>query len=297
MKKLTFYLALLGLMIYGVQVYPQSSTMLLLMGDEDGHSPNPESGIYNASLTTPLSAAYKATLDSFIVMVKDSLDINLLSDAFDVMYDLGSETAEAGLKNLVKRSHDATAVNSPTFTQWEGFTSNSALNRYVNTNYKPLSDGVNITTTSTSMGFYSRTNISVANNWDMGASGASDANALTIRTNSGGAGLCFVYFGNTPAGSITSSNSSGFFVGIKVTGGASLYRNGSLLGGNTYVVGNMPDLNIYIGGKNNNGTASNITGRQYSFAFISKGLTATEIAKFTNCVEWLQDRKGKGVIP
>ena len=92
-------------------------------------------------------------------MVKDSLQISSLSSKFDGMYLLANETSEAGLKNLVKRQHDATAVNSPTFTQWEGFTGNENTYAHISTNYYPRTQAVSYALNSGSFGIYFRTNM------------------------------------------------------------------------------------------------------------------------------------------
>ena len=51
-------------------------------------------------LTTPLSSGQIDKLNTFVAALKSGLSISALSDAFDVMYVLANETAEAGLKTL-----------------------------------------------------------------------------------------------------------------------------------------------------------------------------------------------------
>src|SRR5574343_1234161 len=126
---------------------------LLLMGDEAGYDTDAQT--YFSAMSTPLSTAYQDRINTFVLMVKDSLSITNLSDKFDVIYLLANETSEAGLKNLVKRSSDATiGAETVTFTADEGF-AGDGVGGYINTNYNANSDGVNYTLNDASFGIYS----------------------------------------------------------------------------------------------------------------------------------------------
>lgn len=288
MKKLILFLILTSF------TFSQSSTMLLLMGGSDYK--NVETSIYLASLTTPISKTYSATLDSFITMVKDSLNITSLSSKFDVMYDLGGETAEQSLKNLVKRSSDATVVNSPTWAQWQGYT--GANTKYLNTNYNTNTQAQTFVNGNASYGVYSRVNSQGAY-VDIGGYTTSNF-AAYLASRAGGNTPYFGVSSNTTKFSTGAATSSlGLYVAVKPDNtNIILYKNSSAIVSTTCPnLTTMPNLNIFILCTNNNGTPAEYTNRQISFAFLGAGLTATEVGKFTNCIEWLQDRKGTGVIP
>lgn len=273
--------------ILSINLFSQS---FLLWYDESSYA-NQETSVYLASLTTPISPAYAATLDGFITKVKDSLSITALSQKFDVMYDLGGYSAEQSLKNLVKRSHDATNVNSAGWVQWQGFTGNGTSS-YLNTNYNPSSQGVVVSTSSVSMGAYSRTDF---------------RSSLTILGSYDGstffelvANASFFYV-RVLKGDVTTvlPSSAGFIIGNRISPSiVQGYYNGLQVGSN--IASNtaaFPDFNVYLDARNASGTANSFHVLQESFAFIGTGLTPTEVSRLTNCVEWLMDRKGTGVIP
>lgn len=291
MKKLILIIALLT-----ISLYPQSK-LLLLMGGE-GYK-NAETKTYLASLTTPISSTYAKTLDTFISMVKDSLAIANLSDAFDVMYDLGGETTEQSLKNLVKRQHDATAVNSPTWTQWEGFTGNGTSS-YLNTNYNPATQGVVYVQNSASLGVYIRTNVDEAG-VDIGAQTEGYTTGIYISTRRYDTKFYWQINENTNSQFVNgvSWDSRGFTVAVRPNSTQVYgYKNGVNYGGakSANSIG-TPNLNIYILCGSYGQVPTTFSTKQTSFAFLGKSLSATEVRKLTNCVEWLMDSKGKGVIP
>ena len=107
---------------------------------------------YNAGLATPLSVEQNARLETFIKAVKTGFSSTNLSDDFDVMRFLGGQTAESSLRNLVKNSHHGTAVNSPTFTQYESF-KGDGLTSYIDDNYNPSTQAVKYTQNNASLAF------------------------------------------------------------------------------------------------------------------------------------------------
>lgn len=265
--------------------FAQSSTMLLLFGDDF----EPETQLYLSSLTTPLSYDQQIRINTFVKMVKDSLQISSLSSRFDVMLPLANETAEAGLKNLVKRQHDATAVNSPTFTQWEGFTGNGTSS-YLNTNYNDSTDDVNFKLDNNSFGFYKRTD---GINTDMGIIGTGSQYTAT-RINAGN-----LTAGNYIVGIPTiAANGAGFWV-VSRTANANFYGYKNAVGYLIPYQRTQPkySLSFLICAGNTAGSAGLFSNAQISFAFIGEGLSNTEVNKLTNCIEWYMDDLGKGVIP
>lgn len=253
---------------------------------------NKETTVYLASLTTPISPTYAATLDSFITKVKDSLSITSLSSKFDVMYDLGGYSQEQSLKNLVKRSSDATAVNSPTWTQWQGFGGDTNTVRYVNTNYNPNNDKITYAQTSNAFGVYVRTDANGAYA-DIGVNDATPQSYIYPRLTD------LFYFTNLSAinQTVANTDSRGFFITSRTASNlTSGYKNGDTLATSSINSAATPvNVNFHILRRNATGASYSI--HQVAFAFIGAGLSATEVSKLTNCVEWLQDRKGVGVIP
>ena len=75
-----------------------------------------------------------------------------------------------------------------------------------------------------------------------------------------------------------------------------LYNNGSL--GNTQTATNTtsaPNLNLFIGARNNNNTADVYSSKQCAFASIGDGLTDAEALAFYNAVQTFQTTLGRQV--
>lgn len=265
---------------------------IILMGDDAGYD-NAETTLYASALTTALSDSQMMNIDEFVSMVKDSFSISLLSEKFDVMYLLGNETSEAALLNLVERDNDATAQGSPTFTAWQGFT--AASGKYLNTTFNPNDEGVNYTLNSGSFGVYIRNN-TLSAGIDMGGRASEiseDQIWLTVR-----------YTGNkfyaecNSATLIENANldSRGLFVISRTAADlTAVYQNGRSLSPSVAVAISIFDGFIFIGSLNEGGSPVSPTDRQYAFAFMGAGLTATEVRKLNNCIEWYMDDLGTGV--
>lgn len=287
---------LLLILLFTSISFGQSSSLLLMSGDDNPYN-NQETLIYANSLTTALSDSQMTNIDNFITMLKDSLSITSLSQKFDAMYILANETAEAGLKNLVKRSHDATAVNSPTFTQWEGFAGNGSSS-YLNTNYNVTTQRSAVSANNQSIGIYSRTD-KVEDKNDMGViiNSLSDTStsriAIMYNATSG-----FVSLGRSAAATV--ANSLGLFVGSRTASTTlAIYQNGTLLSMGAQSgtgTGISMNGNHYICAINRVGGAIwNFSTRQYSFSFIGAGLTATEVRQVYNCIQAYMTGIGKQV--
>lgn len=278
MKKLILILLL------ATTLYPQSSNLLLLMS---GGYKNPETTLYLAGQT--VSGEQATRIDNFVTMLKDSLGITSLSSKFDVMYLLANQNQALGLRNLVKRSHDATAVNSPTFTQWQGFAGNGTSS-YLNTNFKE-SQGINynISNYNIMMGAYLRSG-SYGSLAIMGARGSK----YSLIYNLSIAGIS--YYGNVTS-PITSSIANVSYPKMQSAGRenntqATVSTKNSTLNHyttNTLNFEGSADNNFYIFAYNNNGTPAAYSDAQASFVYFSRFLTSVEIRKIFNCFKYYMD--------
>lgn len=254
----------------------------------------PELVTYITGLNTPLSTVQKVRLNTLIRSLKSGLAISALSDAFDVMYILGGETAESSLKNLAKNAHHGTAVNSPAFVAFEGFTGNGTTS-YIKTNYNPSSQGVAYTLNSASIGVYSRTDIDgalvsigarVTFGDDMAYLVLRSANALFHPINQD----------STTDISVENTSSTGLYVTTRTSSiGTNVYKNKSPLNPSFQISSTIPNLEMYCCGYNNNGTAS-YDVKQQALVFFGKGLTQANVNVITDAFEAYMDSNGKGVI-
>ena len=252
---------------------------------------------YTTGLTTPLSNGQLTLLNNFILALKSGLSITNLSDAFDVMYILANETAESSLRNLVKRLHDATAVNSPTFTALEGFTGNSTSS-YIDTNYNPYTQGIKYTLNNISLGIYSRTDVNGLY-CDIGCR-TTTSDYTNILSRNGGITYMRLHSGLNPVIQDAETNSLGMFIAARnaadETGLFGYHDKLSLDRLNAGNTSNIPNCNITIFARNYSGTPEQFSPRQLSLAFAGKYFNSTEVRVITDAFEAYMDANGKGVI-
>lgn len=265
--------------------------LMILMGNEAGYD-NSETTLYASALTTALSDTQMTNIDEFISMVKDSLGITNLSDAFDVMYLFANETNEASFKNLVKRSHDADSNGTVTFTAWQGWAGNGSTG-YINTDYNQSTGAVTALQNLNSCGIYSRTN-SAAAVFDIGVAVGVIKTQLYIRYTDNHSysylnSLAYLDYASA-------SDSRGFFVlNRKLETHFEYYVNGDSVASMDGASSVFADDEIFIGSSNSDTTPTTFSTRQYAFAFFGKGLTKIEARKLNNCVETYLDGIGAGV--
>ena len=185
---------------------------------------------------------------------------------------------------------DPRAVDAAYYLTFNGGGTHSATgylpngNSYANTKLNPRTA---LGATSAHFSYYSRNaTTSTSQNYVMGADDASGFNALILRNNS----KYFRYTINNSAfedaGLLTTSSTSGFFIGTQDGTNVKLFRNNTNIAQNTGsdVRQEKVNLPIFIGADNNNGSASDYTTAESAFASIGDGLTDTEATAFYNAV-------------
>lgn len=283
---------ILLILLFTSSLFAQSELLVLFSGYG---IKNFDVANYNNALTTKLSDAQAQRIDNLVTMLKDSLSIDTLAEKFDVMYILANETSEAGLKNLVKRSHDAQLLGTtaPPFTQWQGFQGNGA--GYIKCNYLTNGTGnVVYTQDDASIGIYVRTNIGES----FGVCGRDDASPASIHlqprraTNSSNMKIN----DNTDVYPATVTNSQGFTIGSRTASNVlNLYLNS--VPGTQATTASTGFPNDATGILILTPNVVNFSSHQVSFFFMGSSLDATEVRKVTNCIERYMDAIGTGVIP
>jgi len=253
---------------------------------------------YISGLSIALSDAQLTKINTFLVNYKTADSLTNLSDAYDVMYYLGNETAESSLRNLVKRAHDAVVVNSPTFTAYEGF-AGDGISSYIDTNYQIDTDKVNYAVNNASFGIYYRSNIAAANIGSGCRNGTTSYISMRVR-DAGASSMSAILNqgGSFGAAPVNNSGTPGMFISSKTSAGSSItYKNKIAFAARTASVDAIPDYNIYLGARNDSGASAEIySNRQMAFAFCGKGLSQANINNLTDNFEVLMDANGKGVI-
>jgi hypothetical protein len=246
---------------------------------------------YETGLTTPLSVNQRIRINDLCGCYKDSLEIDSLAQFFDVVYIFANETEETALRNLVKRSFDATAQNTPTFAQFEGYTGGGT--KYINSNFNPTSSGIMYTQNSASISIYTRTDVS-GDYYDVGAVSGTAWSMLVLRTATNTIGGRI----NDDGGfSYSNLNSTGFYsVNRRTSLTREVYKNGESIGTSSRASTGLPNLNFYMLGYNYEGAFGKPSPRQLSLVLLGKGADDIQARKIYNCSERYMDSLGKGVV-
>ena len=251
---------------------------------------------YITGLTTPLSSAQLLRLNTLIKSIKTGLSISALSEAFDTLYVLAGETSESSLKNLVKDAHHCTAVNAPTFTQYEGYTGGAT--KSLNTNYNPFAQGENYLLNSASLGAYMRTT-TIGTYTILGVAHAGGESYINPRRNYDTVGRFFCRVNQaTTTYKVATGDTKGMLIASRVGANAvDGYKNGTDLNcsGNTEVSTSLQNYNFHLLALNSAGTTTQHSPDQLSIAFMGKGFSGAEITAITNACEAYMDALGKGV--
>lgn len=247
-----------------------------------------EAQTYFAALGTPLSSTQEDRISALVLSLKSIFSTNDLTTVFDSFYLLANETQEAAVLNLIKRVHDCTEINSPTWTQYQGYTFNGT-NNYLNSNYNPSTSRVTFNLTDAAFGYYNRTDVSVCSMG--GETAASDRTNVLITGNA-----AYLRLFNSSALNVSMPDNSGFIILQRYQDFVNYNRNGSYIGGSVVISPIAPNVNLFIGANNNNGTPDNLSSGQYAIAFTGKHFSPSQVISLTNAVETYMDAMGTGIL-
>lgn len=261
------------------------------------------------ALSTGLASGTETAIDSFVVMLKDTFALDSLSQMFNAIYLHAIETEEASLKNLVKRSHDATEVNSDLiWTANEGWKGdydggNVVGTGYLDCNYNFATDTNSIAgRLSLGVTIYVRNSDSTDGPWNNQPiysvnEGAVGTVSLNMRRDDN-TGIIRL---NDETWSATFSNTSPY-VGVytlnRNSNTRTVYKNSASLFSETQATTGIPNLELWLLRSNTDGVvAGRSTPKQISIVMVHRGLTSlTEHQTLRNICEWWMDRWGKGVL-
>lgn len=240
-----------------------------------------------------VSPATKAAVDAYIVGTKADGDWDLIVRgnllcgdqlaAMQVPFKVGDGSAVETLVNIVAGDYSEA-------TGWTG----NGTNKYFNTEL--LANA--LTANDTHFAVYNRSSI-IAQGGACGVSGS-------------GATIQFGFYPpytdgkvysdqyNTTTGSLNSgsaiSTPFGFLMASRTSATAhALYRNGSSIASNATGGGTLPALAIYIGARNNNGTAVNFMASPIAGYLIGKGPSAAAAARMNARMQTFQTALGRNV--
>lgn len=227
------------------------------------------------------------------------LKANSLWTPMKAIYPMVGASAAACAQNLKSSSFTGTFTATGWTFASTGATPNGT-SAYMQTNFIPSVDIASAS--SNHISFYSRTNQSVATNCEMGAFDTSTGTPivmLAIKSNSSGSDRYelrhFCLNGNI--GPTPPLDTRGFACNTKISSGAVKgFWNNSLIG-SAIVVDALTNKEIYIGGRNSNGTANTFSPKQCAFASIGDGLTDTQASNFYTAVQAFQTTLNRQIAP
>ncbi|HNY52950.1 MAG TPA: hypothetical protein PK727_04590 [Bacteroidales bacterium] len=271
------------------------------LGNSHWATKHPELETYLTGLATPLSPTQVSKLNQFITSLKTGFGITSLSEVFDIMYLMAGETLESSMRNIVKDAHHLTLINSPLWTQFEGFKGNGS-SMAISTNYDPGTNGVNVSRDSLAIGIYARTTTIGA--YVISGVTDNDSNEISItpRLNYDTVGRMYVRINQK---TYTFKPSSGDVKGMLIasrTAPNSIrgYSNGvdlNFTGSSELSTGLSTGYNLFFLCASIRNTRSSYSPDQIAFAFVSRGLNLADTSPvITQAVEAYMDSNDKGVI-
>lgn len=211
----------------------------------------------------------------------------------DMLYVYAAPTTVAALTDLRVPSRTGTAVASPTFTAWRGYTFNGTT-QYVTTGFEPANDGVAMTGTSFGLGVYERTDVGATTR---AAGAASSATAVMYLTPRSGTNMFSAALNAAVVGLGAVADSRGFtWVETDGTNGravkngtpgtpAALTTPGTLL----------TDREIWVGGYNNAGVLAQPRAAQEALCVAGAKMDNTQAAALYTRVQAFMTAVGANV--
>ena len=202
--------------------------------------------------------------------------------AMRAVYPMVGASAAACAQNLKSSSFTGTFTSGWTFAS-TGVTPNGT-SAYMDTNCKTD----DLTTNSDNFGssYYSRSNTAASGNSDFGSTTINYFQGLLRVT-----GDIVIYDNRTNANINTSnSNSQGYYIFNTKTTNINLFKNNTKIqeAASTQIFSPL-GINIYLGCRNNNGTATNFSNRECAFFSLqNNGLTDTQASNLYTAVQAFQ---------
>jgi len=203
------------------------------------------------------------------------------------IYPMVGASAAACAQNLKSSSFTGTFSSGWTFAS-TGVTPNGT-SAYMDTGLNASTD---LTLSTNHFSYYSRSSSVVAVTVEMGVFQSSAFVHLRTAVNYVAGGV------SSLASFTTTSTSAGFWLGSKTANNSrkAIY-NGSVQATNTTTdTTSYPNLQVYIGARNDGGSAAVFSDKQCSLASIGDGLTDTQASNFYTAVQAFQTTLARQVV-
>lgn len=253
--------------------------------------------VYNSFFTPPSLSIANAQNTMWCALVDAGIVAKL-----DLFYLFAQETnsnKEALVNWVNPGTYDATAYDHPAFTSLEGLAGDLS-SAYIDTNWKPKTDGVNYTLNDASFGVYQRNDI-IGEGLIYQCGTYDDTNPVlrskaSIRTKYAGTN-CKAQVNSYTDVNVINTDSRGCYIATRGTANnQKYYKNGSVISSADVASTSVPDFEMYLLCRNNNSVAQSFSESQLSMFFAGSNLAQSEITILTNAIETYMDSNGKGVI-
>lgn len=249
-----------------------------------------EATLYFDQLTTPPSSDILAEIATFI----DDLNSDGIYEKIDEMWLFAMNTQSNALRGM-KAYKDCTITGSVTFTAYQGFLGDGATG-HLNTNYGVISDAINFSRYSASIGAYIRTEGQHAG-YLMGVyRDASHFTQLLPRNISNQSFYAINTNGVQTVNSVTACTGLMGISRIQSDQHIRMIQNVATSVGSQFTTPNTTNIHMYILARSNNDTPVNFSNREVSFAWIGGGLNTSQMNTLATRVETLLDYLGAGVL-
>lgn len=240
----------------------------LLQGDFSSGNPQTTSRNSNTIALLTNMSVQPSLRDAYII---DSFIQNTINDGIWALFsDMGFFAAhdqQAARIRWLNPTLQVTEVNTPIWTQDQGYVTNAGVTAYINSGIDLSTIGGNFTLNSGGIGTYNRLN----NNGNEASIGiVNGAGSIIIPRNSGSyAGRMNTTGSNN---SVASADSRGLVCQVRSASNVmTAYQNGASINANATVSTAIPVGNIFILAFSNAGTAASISGNQISFWYVGSG--------------------------
>ena len=204
------------------------------------------------------------------------------------IYPMVGASAAACAQNLKSSSFTGTFTSGWTFAS-TGATPNGT-SAYMDTTLIPSS---NLTSGNTHAAVYLRTDTAAGTKQELGSIGASsDEFSLIVRFTGD---LAYPIIGGAFYPSYANTNSQGMWTINRLnTSNIQYYNRGTKVVDSAQTNG-MSSRTLYVGARNNLGTADRFSDRQFAFASIGDGLSSTNMTDFYTAVQAFQTTLSRNV--
>ena len=257
-----------------------------------GFDPNAEAFITAAGITNPTQ---QNAINDLVLDLKAAS----IWTKFNALYPIVGGTAASHKFNL-KNPLDTDAAFRLVFsTGWTHSSTGMLPNGTSSYADTFLTPSTNLSLNNTHLSYYSRSDINILNQYEIGSSslsGVAQYCLLILRDNNLMYSAINVAQGN--AASSSNTDSRGLFIANRTASNIlNGFRNSTKLINSTNASSVLPTAKISIGALNNNGTIGFYSQKQCAFSSIGTGLTDTESQVFYQIVEKYQVALGRNINP